>query len=155
MTANGLPLGATTTPATPLTALASRRATDGVVWRARADRAAPPDRGGGAGTQHAAVGVEHDVRIEHGDERLEVTLAGGGEERVDDLALPADVDVGLDRGVGHAAASATRQLARRRRLAVENGAISSNGTLNMSWSTYATRSAGLSVSSTTMERQAD
>src|SRR5215218_1206244 len=42
----------------------------------------------------AWVDPEDDVRIEHSDERLEVAAARGGEERVDDLALAAQIGIG-------------------------------------------------------------
>jgi hypothetical protein len=35
----------------------------------------------------AAVGSEHDIGIENGDERVEVTVSGGGKEGLDDLPL--------------------------------------------------------------------
>ena len=45
------------------------------------------------------VGTNHDVRIEHRDERVEVTGARGCEERVDDLSLTGELGVG-NRGRG-------------------------------------------------------
>jgi hypothetical protein len=35
----------------------------------------------------AAIGSEHDIGIENGDERIEVTLPPRGKERLDDLPL--------------------------------------------------------------------
>ena len=54
----------------------------------------------------AAVGPQHDVGVEHGDERLEVALARRGEEGVDDLPLGGQV------GVRDGAAPRTRRRAR-------------------------------------------
>ena len=45
----------------------------------------------------APVGAQHDVRVEHGDQRVEVAAASGREERVHDLALVAEIGVGWRR----------------------------------------------------------
>src|SRR5829696_1684845 len=44
--------------------------------------------------QGCAVGSQNDVRVEHREQRLEVAAARGGEERVDDVSLAAEIDVG-------------------------------------------------------------
>ena len=83
------------------------------------------------------------------NEAREIPAAGRGEERVDDLALTYEVDL------GHRAVPCTRRRARLASWRVASGdrptmsAISSNGTANTSCSTNATRSAGASRSSTT------
>ena len=102
------------------------------------------------GRQRAAVGPQHDVRVEHREQRLEVAVARGGEERVDDLALAREVGVG-DRALALAPRRRARLASLRAACGVRStiGAISSNGTANMSCSTNASRSAGGSVSSTT------
>ena len=118
--------------------------------RAVATSSAPADEPGTGGPVGAGLGPEHHVGIEHRDQRLEVAVARRGEERVDDLAL-------LVRGCAASGSGAPRTR-RRARLASWRvaatlrstiGAISSNGTPNMSCSTNASRSAGDSVSSTT------
>ena len=84
----------------------------------------------------------HDVGVEHRQQRVEVARAGGGEERVDDLALPRR------SASGGGSAPRTRRRARlaswRAASGVRStiGAISSNGTANMSCSTNASRSGG-------------
>ena len=97
----------------------------------------------------AGVDPEHDLGVEYLQQRLEISCARGGKERVDDPALPGEV------AVRRRAAPRTR---RRPRLASCRaaaglrstiGAISSNDTPNMSCSTNASRSAGVSSSSTT------
>ena len=96
-----------------------------------------------------SVGTKHDVRVEHCDESIEVTVAGGREIRVHHCLLSSR------SGSGGGAASRTRRRARLASWRVACGerstiaAISSNGTANMSWSTNASRSAGVSVSRTT------
>ena len=97
----------------------------------------------------AAVDAQHDLGVEHSEQRLEVALAGGGEERVDELALAGE------SVSGSGVAPRTRRRARLASCRVAAGerstigAISSNGTANMSCRTNASRSAGASVSSTT------
>ena len=61
----------------------------------------------------ATVGPEHDVGIEHRDERVEITLAGGCEERLDDLPLGGEVCVRDRIGAAHAPARPARELPRR------------------------------------------
>ena len=112
------------------------------VIACRATRSRPASRDSAAGRSGAAVGADHHVGVEHGHQRVEVTVAGGGEEGVDRVALPAEV------GVGRPAPPCTRRRARLAswRAAVGErptiGAISSNGMANMSCSTKASRSAG-------------
>jgi hypothetical protein len=43
--------------------------------------------------QGGAVGSEHDVRVEHRDKRVEVSIARGGEEGVDDFSLAGEIQV--------------------------------------------------------------
>ena len=116
-----------------------------------ATAAAPRTSRVGAHRLHrGGVGPEHDVRVEHREQRVEVAAARGGEEGVDDLRAG-----GLRSGSPRRPAPCTRRRARLAscRAAVGErptiGAISSNGTANMSCSTNASRSAGASVSSTT------
>src|SRR4029453_10762959 len=54
----------------------------------------------------ARVHAFHDVGIEHGDEGVEVSVARGGEEGVNDLLLCGRVGVGGRVGTADAAASA-------------------------------------------------
>jgi hypothetical protein len=94
------------------------------------------------------VGAEDDVRVEDGQQRVEVARSGGGQERVDEgrLAEPVGFSVPL------APARARARLASWRvagTLRSTIGAISSKGIAKTSCSTNATRSAGVSVSSTT------
>ena len=56
---------------------------------------------------------EHDVGVEHGDERVEITLAGGREERLDDLPLGGQVGVRDRVGAADAPARPAGQLPRR------------------------------------------
>ena len=51
--------------------------------------------------------------VEDGDERVEVTVAGGCEERFDDLPLGGQVGVGNGGGATDAATGAAGELARR------------------------------------------
>ena len=111
-------------------------------------RAADDDRRVGIG--HASVGAQDDVGVEHGHERVEVALRGPRRRR---RRRPPAGARGPDRAPG--ASPCTRRRARlaswRAAVGVRPtiGAISSNGTANMSCSTNARRSAGGSVSSTT------
>ena len=63
----------------------------------------------------AAVGAEHDVRVEHRHQSLEVAFAGGGEVGVDDRPLAGQVRVRRRRRLAHAAAGAAGELAGRLR----------------------------------------
>ena len=110
--------------------------------RARADAGEARGHGGG-------IGADHHVGIEHGEQRGEIVAARGGEEGRHDLALARAV--GLRRR-GLPCTRRRARLASWRAAAGERpttGAMSSNGRLNMSCSTKATRSAGARVSSTT------
>ena len=71
------------------------------------------------GTQRPAVGPRHDVRIEHRDERLEVAIARGGEEGVDDPSLSGEVGVGHRGCPLDAAPRAAGELPRRLRRAID------------------------------------
>jgi hypothetical protein len=51
------------------------------------------DRWCAGGRDPAAVGAEDDARVEHFDERLEVAVAGSGEEGVYDLALTREIRI--------------------------------------------------------------
>ena len=60
----------------------------------------------------ATVGAEHDVRIQHGQQPLEVAVAGRRQERFDHRPLAVEVGVG-DRRALDPAAAAAGELARR------------------------------------------
>ena len=94
-TASGRPRGATTTPAAPFTSAGrANRARRAKRSACSATAAAPRtslDAPDGSG---AAVGAEHDVRVEHREQRVEVAAARGGEEGVDDLPLAGEIGVG-------------------------------------------------------------
>jgi ABC-type multidrug transport system ATPase subunit len=79
-------------------------------------------RYGLAGPWTAAAGVdpEHHVGVEHRDESLEVPVAGGRQEGVDQLALPCEVGILGGRGAADAAACAAGELARGPRRRVDN-----------------------------------
>ena len=75
----------------------------------------------GAAREGAAVDAEDDFGVQHLEQGLEVAVPRGGEERVDDLALPADIRVG-DRDLAlHPAPRPAGELARRLRRAVDHG----------------------------------
>jgi hypothetical protein len=77
------------------------------------------------------------VGIEHGDKRVEVSIARGGEEGFDDFFLLCG-RVGVVGGrvrTADAAASAAGELARRLGERSRMAPISSKGTENMSWRT--------------------
>jgi hypothetical protein len=107
-----------------------------------------------------AVGAQHDVRVEHREQRGEVAGAGGGEEGVDHCSLAGEIGVdhrplpgaiGVGRQ-GHARTRRRARLASCRAAAGERltiGAISSKGTAKRSCSTNARRSAGAGVLRTT------
>src|SRR5439155_4927136 len=58
----------------------------------------------------AGVGSQHDIRIEDGEQAVEVAGPGGGQERVDDIPLADEVAVGFGRAVVHAAPGPAGQL---------------------------------------------
>ena len=94
----GRPSGATTTPATPLTRAGRTYGASRANMSARlATALAPRTSTESCGRSGAAVGAQHDVGVEHGDEGVEVAVAGGGEERVDDRALAGRVGVAARR----------------------------------------------------------
>jgi hypothetical protein len=62
-------------------------------------------------TRWTEVHAQHDVRVKHLEQRLEVTFAGGREERVNDLSLSFEVDVGHRFLALDAAARAAGELA--------------------------------------------
>jgi hypothetical protein len=69
-----------------------------------------------------AVGPQHHVGVEDGDQPLEVAVAGRGEERVDHLALPGHVGLGRRRRTADPAPAAAGQLAGGGRGAVDHRA---------------------------------
>ena len=74
-----------------------------------------------APTRGGAVGSEHDVRVEHGEKRVEVAAARGGEEGFDDLPLAGEVGAGsLSRSL-HPAAGAAGELPGCGRRATHDG----------------------------------
>ncbi len=95
----------------------------------------------------AAVGAEHDFGVEDGDQRLQVAFPRGGEVGVDDRSLAGQVGVRCRPLHAAAGAAGDWRVACGERSTI--AAISSNGTASMSRSTHASRSAGLSVSTTT------
>ena len=56
------------------------------------------------------VGLEHNARIEQREERVEVTVAGGGEKSIDNFALSGEVTNGSCSRTLHPAACAAREL---------------------------------------------
>jgi hypothetical protein len=95
------------------------------------------------------IGTHDHVGIEHLEQRLEIAAAGRGEEGVDNLPLARDVEFGGGIGVLHARRARLASWRAAAGLRPTIGAISSNGTANMSCNTNASRSAGASVSRTT------
>jgi hypothetical protein len=63
----------------------------------------------GAPRPRAAVDAEHDVGVEHRDQRVEGSVARSGEEGVDQLSLAGKIDV-RHRGALHPASCAAREL---------------------------------------------
>ena len=97
------------------------------------------------------VGFEHHVRVEERHQCVEVGVAGRGDERVDDLTLTGEI---AWRGRRDPAASGLGVLARRDGGAAHDDRDHSKGTSNVTWSTNASRSARVSVSSTRSDRGA-
>src|SRR5262249_33938242 len=62
-------------------------------------------------TARAGVNAQGDIRVEDLEERVEVAVAGGGEECVDDALLLSERGVRLGLRAADAAACAARQLA--------------------------------------------
>jgi hypothetical protein len=67
----------------------------------------------------AGVGAEHDIGVQHLEQRLEVPFTRGGEEGVDDFTLTAEAGVG-DRGLLLDAAGAAGELPCRGRRAFDD-----------------------------------
>lgn len=65
---------------------------------------------GVAGARDAAVGAQDDLGVEDGDERLDVPVAGGGEEGVDGRPPAGEIGVGYRRLSLDAAAGPAREL---------------------------------------------
>ena len=65
-----------------------------------------------AGEARAGVGAQDDVGVQQGDERVEVPLAGGGEEGLDHLALLVGIGVAHGRVALDAAARPAGELPR-------------------------------------------
>jgi hypothetical protein len=53
-----------------------------------------------------SVGPKHDIGVQYDEERVKVTISGGGKERVDDLPLTPHIEVGKWRPALNAAAGA-------------------------------------------------
>ncbi len=120
MTAIGRPFMVTTAPAAPLTSagVATRNALANMSARfATACRAVRDERPRSC----TAVGSQHDVRVEHRNECIEVATARRGEEGIDDLPLARAVTVGRRRGAFHPPTRPARELAGRRRRAPDDG----------------------------------
>ncbi len=124
MTEIGWPSGAhETTPAAPFTSAgraanpASRRVNVS-DWLATAAVADLPGRSRRHGT---AVGSEHDVRVEHREQLLEVTAARGGEEGIDDRSLLAEIRIGNRGRSLHPATGPARELSGCGRGAPDDG----------------------------------
>ena len=151
MTANGCPWGATTAPAAPLTSAGRTHGESRAKLIARSATARAPRTTAEPGRRGPRVGAQHDIRVEDRDERVEVALRGTRRRR---RRRPRAGAARSASGTGRAAPCTRRRarLASCRAAVGERptiGAISSNGTANMSCSTNASRSAGVSVSSTT------
>ena len=65
------------------------------------------------GAGEAAVGPEDDIGVEHGNERVEVTVSRGGAEPLDHLPLGGQVGIRHGRSAADAAARSAGELARR------------------------------------------
>ena len=115
-TANGLPSGAQATPpGDPVHEDPRRRfgePTEG--HRLLGDGLRAADQRDQTRTRRPAVGAQHDVRVEDGEEAFEVTVARRREEGVDDGPLAIEIDVGHGRTLD-AATGTARELPRRRR----------------------------------------
>jgi hypothetical protein len=103
------------------------------------DVARPCDRRTGEEARSAPVHPEDHVRVEHAQQGLEIPGSRRGKERVDDATLDRQIGIRARRASWRAAAG----------VFPTTSAISSNGTAKTSWSTNASRSAGVNVSSTT------
>ena len=94
-TEKGWPSANDTTPGAPLTERAPALVTE-PVERGRAGRhgVRPADDSRSAQARRTAVGPQHDVGVEHREEPVEVAVARGREERVDELPLLGEVRFG-------------------------------------------------------------
>ena len=91
-TTRGRPPGAHTAPAAPFTSAGCANRARPLKVSATARRTVDLPRR--AHFHVCAVGSEHDVWVEHREKRLEVTLARGGQEGVDDFSLAGAIGVG-------------------------------------------------------------
>ena len=105
------PPGAHASPATP--SISATRATRAPPDNAAATVGGPFGLGQRAHPQCGRVGAQHDVGVEQRQQALEVTAACRRKERVDDLALTYEVDLGHASRALHAAPGSTRELACR------------------------------------------
>jgi hypothetical protein len=78
---------------------------------AASDRFSAGDRLAGSVSLAARIQAEDDLRVEHGDKRREVPVAGGSDEGIDQGALLDRVGLGCGRRPADAAPGAARQLA--------------------------------------------
>src|SRR5436190_17383154 len=67
---------------------------------------------GSATDRRLRLDPEHDVRVENLEQRVEVALAGGGQERVDDATLLGQIAVGRGSGAAYAPPCAACELTR-------------------------------------------
>jgi hypothetical protein len=86
--------------------------------RLAGDRPRPADLSRSA--RWTKIRAQHDVRVQHLEQRLEVAVARGREERVDDSALSLEVGVGNRRLALDAAARTAGELPCRLRRAVDD-----------------------------------
>ena len=153
MTETGRPPGATTTPAAPFTSAGRTNGESRANIRAWLATASAPRTSADPAAAGATVGAQHDVGIEHRNERVEVALVAMPRRT---RRQPRAAARCRYRAQLRHPARADAPGSRVRRVAVgvrpTIGAISSNGTANMSCSTNASRSAGGSISSTTRTR---
>src|SRR2546429_9270264 len=95
------------------------------------------------------VGSQHDVWIEHCQQRVEVTAARGSEEGVDHFSLASEIGVGNRGRSLYTAACAARELPGSGLRAPHDGSDLVEGHGEGACSTNASRSAGFKVSRTT------
>lgn len=113
------------------------------------DVGSAPDHTRCARRHRPGVGPEHDIRVEHREERVEMPVAGGGEERVDDLSLTDQIGIRNRGGPLDAAPSAACELSRRGSRAPHDGGDLVEGHVEDVVEHEAGRSAGARVSRTT------
>ncbi|HEY5394773.1 MAG TPA: hypothetical protein VIL16_05195, partial [Trebonia sp.] len=63
--------------------------------RAPGDIGRPAQHRRDLGPGGTAVGAEHSVGVEHGDQRAQVPVPGGGEERLDHASLSRAIGAGI------------------------------------------------------------